>query len=119
MFKVGMTKDLILIFLLCRGHYSIDVLVAYWVSSRLWWIYHTLATQAALKEEENSLSGAWWWHIFLYFEKNVPCDLAHSYSLPVPRGVLLMVETCRERGGRGSGEGQEARGQQVESGLMV
>ena len=36
--------------LLARGHYSIDVIIAYWVTTRIWWIYHTLANNANLKE---------------------------------------------------------------------
>ena len=36
--------------LLARGHYSIDVIIAYWVTTRIWWIFHTLANNASLKE---------------------------------------------------------------------
>ena len=36
--------------LLARGHYSIDVIIAYWVTTRIWWIYHTLANNANLKD---------------------------------------------------------------------
>ena len=30
----------VILLLLARGHYTIDVLLAYYVSSRLWWVYH-------------------------------------------------------------------------------
>ena len=36
--------------LIARGHYSIDVVVAYWITTRIWWIFHTLAKNANLKE---------------------------------------------------------------------
>ena len=36
--------------LLARGHYSIDVIVAYWITTRIWWIFHTIANNENLKE---------------------------------------------------------------------
>jgi len=33
----------ILLVLAARGHYTIDILVAYYITTRLWWIYHSLA----------------------------------------------------------------------------
>ena len=85
--------------IVARGHYSIDVLLAYFVTSRLWWIYHTMATNTNLKinTEDNLLSLAWWWYIFSYFECNVPCDLPRSYSLPVPsfmKRFCLWLRRC-------------------------
>ena len=92
-----------------RGHYSIDVLLAYFVTSRLWWIYHTMATNTNLKinSEENILSRAWWFYIFWYLERTVPCQLPRSYSLPVPSLVkrlwlcLRRCEVCKGTGEEG------------------
>ena len=39
----------IVMVLIARGHYTIDVLVAYYVSTRVFWIYHTMAHNAQLK----------------------------------------------------------------------
>merc|ERR1712027_176420 len=39
----------VILLLLARGHYSIDVLLAYYVSTRLWWVYHTFAHNDNLK----------------------------------------------------------------------
>ena len=52
--------------LLARGHYSIDVIVAYYVTTRLWWIYHTLAHNQQLnaKGNHNMLDNLCWWHVF-------------------------------------------------------
>lgn len=33
----------VILVLCARGHYTIDILVAYYFTTRLWWIYHTLA----------------------------------------------------------------------------
>lgn len=99
-----------------RGHYSIDVLLAYFVTSRLWWIYHTMATNNNLKvsSDENILSRAWWFYIFWYFEQNVPSHLPRRYTLPVPafvRRVLLNIRRCQFCKRRGEeGELIEAEG---------
>lgn len=82
--------------LLGRGHYTLDVLVAYWVTSRVWWVYHTLAHNNNLKEhgEHNYVSNIWWWYIFRYFEENVPGPLPRVYSLPLPRFLSYRVESA-------------------------
>lgn len=35
--------------LISHGHYTIDVIIAYYVTTRLWYIYHTMANNAQLK----------------------------------------------------------------------
>jgi shingomyelin synthase len=35
--------------LISKGHYTVDVIVAYYVTTRLFWIYHTLANNMELK----------------------------------------------------------------------
>merc|ERR1719187_1906612 len=56
----------VIFLLLARGHYSIDVVVAYWISSRLWWTYHTMANISHVKQsqEHNMFRGLWWWPAF-------------------------------------------------------
>lgn len=85
----------VIFLVLARGHYTIDVIVAYFVSSRLWWIYHTLAHNDNLKTQgpHNQLSNLCWWHIFRYFEGKTSGPLPHRYSLPLPRRVKRWV--CR------------------------
>jgi len=81
--------------LLSRGHYSIDVLVAYWVTSRLWWTYHSLAQSKELriKGEHNKMDNIWWWYIFRYFESNVPpCPLPRVYSAPLPNSTIIWLQ---------------------------
>lgn len=79
----------VIFLLLARGHYSIDVLLAYWVSSRVWMTFHTMANIRELKYggEHNMFRGAWWWQAFRYFEANIPGPLPHKYSLPIPQVV--------------------------------
>lgn len=39
----------IIMVLLAHGHYSVDVVIAYYVTTRLFWAYHTLANNTQLK----------------------------------------------------------------------
>lgn len=39
----------IIMVLLAHGHYSVDVIIAYYVTTRLFWTYHTLANNVQLK----------------------------------------------------------------------
>lgn len=78
--------------LVARGHYTVDVIIAYWVTTRVFWIYHTLANHVILKNRtpNNLLSRAWWFRIFQYFEGNVgaPLPRVHDWPLPWPRRFL-------------------------------
>jgi shingomyelin synthase len=38
----------ILMVLLAHGHYTIDVIIAYYVTTRLFWTFHTLANNGVL-----------------------------------------------------------------------
>ena len=64
-------------------------------------MYHHLANDEVIKAElrnmnsesrtishNNYLKRAWWWHIFVYFERNVPHNLPHKFSWPLPKKVL-------------------------------
>jgi len=75
--------------LLGHGHYSIDVLLGYWVTTRTWAMYHTLANNTILKirNNHNTLQTLWWWRVFIFMEGNVPGPLPQVYSVPVPGWV--------------------------------
>jgi len=106
----------ILFLVLARGHYSIDVVVAYWITTRLWYIYHTMTNNGTLlKDSRNSrnyLRKMWWWYMFYYFECNVPVTVPREYSLPLPKRVLRLgpcawlLSLC----GGGGGKRDEADG---------
>ena len=52
--------------LLARGHYTIDVILAYYVTTRLWWSYHTLAHNNTLRTsgDHNLIANECWWYPF-------------------------------------------------------
>ncbi|MEQ2174236.1 sphingomyelin synthase [Goodea atripinnis] len=71
--------------LLAHDHYTVDVVVAYFITTRLFWWYHTMANQQSLKEtsQSNLLSRVWWYRLFQYFEENVNGTVPRNYQLPL------------------------------------
>ncbi|XP_008427608.1 phosphatidylcholine:ceramide cholinephosphotransferase 1 [Poecilia reticulata] len=71
--------------LLAHDHYTVDVVVAYFITTRLFWWYHTIANQQSLKEtsQSNLLSRVWWYKLFQYFEENVNGTVPRNYQLPL------------------------------------
>jgi len=74
----------IVMVLIARGHYTIDVLIAYYATTRIFWMYHTLAHNPHLKNSQttNYLSRIWWFPVFRYMEGNVGGALPRQYSFP-------------------------------------
>lgn len=72
--------------LLAHDHYTVDVVVAYFITKRLFWWYHTMASHPVLKETSvnNFLSRVWWFKAFQYFERNVQGTVPHTYyQIPI------------------------------------
>merc|ERR1719184_48497 len=88
----------VILLLLARGHYTIDVVLAYYVSSRLWWVYHTLAHNDTLKRPgpHNLLTHLWWWTVFSFFETKINGPLPNQFSLPLPQRLkrFLKAKIC-------------------------
>ncbi|XP_026810911.1 phosphatidylcholine:ceramide cholinephosphotransferase 2-like isoform X1 [Rhopalosiphum maidis] len=76
----------VLMVLIAHGHYTIDVIIAYLVTTRLFWIYHTLANNVYLKHSSsnNYLSRSWWFWMFKYFEGNINGPIPRQYDWPLP-----------------------------------
>ena len=109
----------ILSILISRGHYLIDILIAYYVTTRIFWIYHTLAYTPSLRSSSpnNHLSRVWWWYLFKYFEcipddhrgascepKSNCCDPSFTqiprsfeWPLPWPRWLRRRSNRYRQR----------------------
>lgn len=81
--------------LLAHGHYTIDVIIAYFVTTRLFWIYHTLSSNAVLKQTtpSNYLARVWWFAAFRYFERNVRGPVPRQYDCPIswPKRTVARV----------------------------
>ncbi|CAL4115987.1 unnamed protein product [Meganyctiphanes norvegica] len=76
----------IIMVLLARGHYTIDCIIAYFITTRIFYIYHTMANHSTLKENNhnNYLERLWWYRFFQYFECNVQGNLPRQFEWPLP-----------------------------------
>ncbi|VDD87390.1 unnamed protein product [Enterobius vermicularis] len=57
--------------ILSRGHYTVDVVLSYWITTRAFWIYHTLVSYSALK--------ACWYRVFRFMEGNIHKPVPRKY----------------------------------------
>lgn len=65
--------------LAAHEHYSIDVFVAFYIASRLFLYYHTLANNTALMSHDSTRTRIWF-PLFSYFESTVDGIIPNEYS---------------------------------------
>ncbi|XP_063073912.1 sphingomyelin synthase-related protein 1-like [Engraulis encrasicolus] len=87
---VSWVLNLFGIFFILAGHehYSIDVFVAFYLTTRLFLYYHTLANTRAFHRSRRARV---WFPLFSFFECNVEGYVPNSYSWPFPRPHLLKI----------------------------
>ena len=74
--------------LAAHEHYSIDVVIAFYITSRLFLYYHTLANTLALKRIESRRSRVWF-PLFWFFEEKVSGKVPNEYEWPLKRPAFL------------------------------
>lgn len=76
----------VLSLLFSRGHYSIDIIIAYWITTRVFWNYHTLADFPPTFRNDfqgrNRFVNVIWYPLFLFMEDSVHRPLPKKYELP-------------------------------------
>lgn len=76
--------------LAAHEHYSIDVFVAFYITSRLFLYYHTLANNQALMQRDSNRTRIWF-PLFSFFESSVDGIVPNEYESPfVAMQKLLM-----------------------------
>lgn len=90
----------VIFILIARGHYLIDVLIAYFITTSIFYIYHTLIHNKSLRcaNQKNYLSKFWWWHLMKYLEyDHVICSNSSSRSNGLcPRCESVNTEVPRK-----------------------
>ncbi|XP_050096688.1 phosphatidylcholine:ceramide cholinephosphotransferase 2-like isoform X2 [Anopheles aquasalis] len=81
--------------LVAHGHYTVDVLIAYYATTRLFWTYHTLANNSLLLKQNgnNYIGREWWYPGFRYFERNVRGPIPLQYDLPISMPAAWMKKS--------------------------
>uniref|UniRef100_A0A182PPB4 SAM domain-containing protein n=1 Tax=Anopheles epiroticus TaxID=199890 RepID=A0A182PPB4_9DIPT len=77
--------------LAAHEHYSIDVFVAFYITSRLFLYYHTLANNQALMSHDSNRTRIWF-PMFSYFESSVDGIIPNEYDTVY--GVLYKIFAC-------------------------
>lgn len=67
--------------LAAHEHYSIDVFVAFYITSRLFLYYHTLSNNQALMQRDSTRTKVWF-PLFSYFESSVEGIVPNEYETP-------------------------------------
>lgn len=81
--------------LAAHEHYSIDVFVAFYISSRLFLYYHTLSNNQALMQRDSTRTRIWF-PLFSYFESEVDGIVPNEFE--TPREILLnIVAFCKRK----------------------
>ncbi|GAU87369.1 hypothetical protein RvY_00234 [Ramazzottius varieornatus] len=85
-----------------RTHYTVDIVIAYVITTMLFRIYHTIAAHAHLKEhgENNYLSHAWWFRFVRHFEINVPegkLPMRYNFPFECPTVIAQKWRAFRNR----------------------
>ena len=82
-----------------KGHYSIDVIIAYFVTTRLWYIHHSIIANRALQQRSSSnyLSRIWWWRLATWYEENVKAPVPYKFEIPKPWLISLQKISSKTR----------------------
>ncbi|XP_062612028.1 sphingomyelin synthase-related protein 1-like [Saccostrea cucullata] len=74
----------VFLILAAHEHYSIDVFVAFYLTSRLFLYYHTLANNRSLMERDKGRR-RFWFPLFSFFESKCDGVVPNEYEWPIPR----------------------------------
>lgn len=67
--------------LAAHEHYSIDVFIAFYITSRLFLYYHTLANSRTLRQRDNYRAKIWF-PLFSFFESRIDGMVPNEYQIP-------------------------------------
>lgn len=81
--------------LAAHEHYSIDVFVAFYISSRLFLYYHTLSNNQALMQKDSTRTKVWF-PLFSFFESSVEGIVPNEYETPseIIENIFNFVKTA-------------------------
>jgi hypothetical protein len=70
--------------LAAHEHYSIDVFVAFYITSRMFLYYHTLANNRSLMIRDKKRTSIWF-PLFSFFESKCDGIVPNEFEWPLPR----------------------------------
>jgi hypothetical protein len=76
-----------ILILAAHEHYTIDVFIAFFLTSRLFLYYHSLANNAVLYSRSDTRLSIWF-PMFSYFEKNIQYMVPNVLRVPWPLTLI-------------------------------
>jgi sphingomyelin synthase-related protein 1 len=76
-----------ILILAAHEHYTIDVLIAFFLTSRLFLYYHSLANNAVLHSISDKRLSIWF-PMFSYFERNIQFMVPNELRVPWPISLI-------------------------------
>lgn len=91
--------------LVARGHYSVDIVIAYFITTRLWCMHNSIIANRHFQQRSstNYLGRLWWWRLAIWFEENVRGPVPPVFELPLPSfrpAVAKVTRASKNRMGR-------------------
>lgn len=82
------------------GHYTMDVLIAYWLTSHVFWSYHQMFELPHAERAQAPLSRLWWFWMCYWFEQDVATGkMVNEWNWPLP-GPRFMRQLLAEMNAR-------------------
>ncbi|CAJ0951639.1 unnamed protein product, partial [Mesorhabditis belari] len=82
------------------GHYTMDVLIAYWLTSHVFWGYHQMFEMPKVQRPHAPMSRLWWFWLCYWFESDVPdgqLENIWDWPFPGPEGARRFMEKLNHR----------------------
>jgi len=89
----------VLMLMVSRGHYTIDVIIAYFVTTRLWFMHNAIIANRHFQQRSstNHLGRLWWWRLAIWFEENVKGPVPAQFEFPNPWSLSFNSVTSKSR----------------------
>merc|ERR1712240_456641 len=83
----------VLMLMVSRGHYTIDVIIAYFVTTRLWFMHNAIIANRHFQQRSgtNHLGRLWWWKLAIWFEKMLRVRYLLSGNFLI-HGALILTQ---------------------------
>ncbi|CAB3406051.1 unnamed protein product [Caenorhabditis bovis] len=79
-----------------HGHYTIDVVISYYICTRIFWIYHTMAAHPTLKNSShNHHRKEFWFYLMSWLEADIQRPVPRRFEPPFPLNRALAYLTNR------------------------
>lgn len=82
----------VIFLVISRGHYTLDVILSYFICTRVFWNYHTMVAHPTMRlSTQNHHRKEFWFPLFRWMECNVLKPVPRRFDCPLPTSRLRSV----------------------------